>query len=65
MTNIYPFKQHLVEKVNNIFRYLDDFNINTEDVYPAELSLNKVNIAKKECSFLDLSVHINNGKLKY
>ena len=40
-------KQHLVDKFNNTFRYFDDilalnnddFNINTKDVYPVELSV--------------------------
>ena len=46
-------KQHLLEKINNTFRYLD-FNIYTKNIYPVELSFNKANIDNKECLSLDL-----------
>ena len=46
----------------DIWRYFD-FNIYTNDIYPVELSLNKANIDYIERLFLDLSIHIDNGKL--
>ena len=69
--NKFPSKQHLVEKLNITFRYLDsilalnkdDFNIYSQEIFPVEISLNIANIDDKECAFLDLCIHINNGKL--
>lgn len=61
------WKQHLTDKFNNTFRYLDDilalnnddFNIYAKDIYPAELYLNKANNYNEECWFLHfLSTHI-------
>ena len=64
-----PYKQQLVEKNYNTFKYLanilalnkDDFDIYTKDIYPAELSLNKANSDDKERPCLDLTIHVNNG----
>ena len=41
----------------------DDLNIYTKDMCSVKLFLNKTNINNKECPFLDLSIHINYGKL--
>ena len=41
----------------------DVLNIHTNDIHPGELSLNEANSDNKECLFLDLSIHIDNGKL--
>ena len=67
-----PSQQHLVDKFNNTFRYLDDilalnnddFNTYINDIYPAELTLNKANTDNQHCSFLDLDINITNGKLE-
>lgn len=61
----------MVQKFNNTFRYLDDilalnndnFNTYTSEIYPPELTLNKANTDEQHCSFLDLNISINNGKL--
>ena len=45
-----PSKQHLIQKFNNTFRYLDDifalnnddFSMYTKEIYPAELTLIKL-----------------------
>ena len=66
-----PSQQHMVQKFNNTFRYLDDilalnnddFNTYTSEIYPPELTLNKANTDEQHCSFLDLDISINNGKL--
>ena len=62
-------KQHLVEKFNNTFRYLDnilalnndDCNSFTKDKYPVfwTKQILTINIG---CPFLDLSILIHNGK---
>ena len=32
-------------------------------IHPVELSLNKANVDNIECPFIDLSIHMDNGKL--
>ena len=64
-------KQHLIQKFNNSFRYLDDilalnngdFSMYTSEIYPAELTLNKANTNNEHCPFLDLDTNIFNGKV--
>ena len=66
-----PSKQHLIDKFNNTFRYLDDilalnnddFNKYYEEIYPKELTLNKANSDNHHCPFLDINFHICNDKL--
>lgn len=66
-----PSKQHLVQKFNNTFRYLDDilalnnddFNMYYNEIYPPELTLNKANSNNQHCPFLDINFNICNGKL--
>ena len=66
-----PLKQHLVEKFNNTFRYLDDilslnnddFNVYYKEIYPTELTLNKANLDNHHCPFLDINFKICNGKV--
>ena len=66
-----PTKEHLVQKFNNTFRYLDDilalnnddFNTFTKEIYPPELTLNKANTNNQHCPFLDLDIHISNGNI--
>ena len=57
--------------LNNTFRYLDDilalnnddFSLNTKEIYPVDLTLNKANTNNEHCHFLDLDIYIINGKL--
>ena len=66
-----PSKQHMINKFNNTFRYLDDilalnnddFSMYTKEIYPVELTLNKANTNNDHCPFLDLDIYITNGKL--
>ena len=66
-----PSKQHLVDSFNNTYRYLDDilalnnpeFSKFTDEIYPAELTLNKSNSSSDHTPFLDLDITINQGKL--
>ena len=66
-----PSKQHLINKFNNTFRYLDDilalnnddFSMYINEIYPVELTLNKANDNNDHCPFLDLDIYIINGKL--
>ncbi len=66
-----PSKLHLVDKFNNTFRYLDDilalnnddFVTYTNEIYPPELTLNKVNSNNQHCPFLNLDITVCNGKL--
>ena len=66
-----PSKQHLINKFNNTFRYLDDilalnnddFSMYIKEIYPVELTLNKANTNNDHCPFLDLDIYIINGKL--
>ena len=66
-----PSKQHLINKFINTFRYLDDilslnnddFSMYINEIYPAELILNKANTNNDHCPFLDLDIYITNGKL--
>ena len=56
-----PSKQHLIQKFNNTFRYLDDilalnnddFSMYTKEIYSVELSLNKANTNNDNCPFPD------------
>ena len=65
-------KQHLIQKFNNTFRYLDDilainnddFSMYTKEIYPVELTLNKAYTNNDHCPFFDLDIYIINGKLK-
>ena len=66
-----PLKQHLIQILNNTFRYLDDisplnndnFSMYPKEIYPAELTLDKANTNNKHCPFLDLDIYISNRKL--
>ena len=66
-----PSKQHLIQKFNNTFRYSDDiqalnnddFSMNTKEIYPVELTLNKAITNNDHCPFLDLDIYIINRKL--
>ena len=66
-----PLKQHLIQKFNNTFRYLDDIlapnnddcSMCNKEIYPVELILNKANTNNDHCPLLDLDIYIINGKL--
>ena len=67
-----PSKQHLVDSFNNTYRYLYDiltinnpeFSKFTDEIYPAELTLNKSNSSSSDHTpFLILDITINQGKL--
>ena len=66
-----PSKQHLIQKFNNTFRYLDDilalnnndFRMYNKEIYPVELTLIKANDNNDHCPFLDLDIYIINGKI--
>ena len=67
MSNLQKSKRFdLIDKFNDISRYLDDiftidnpeFAEHIPDIYPRELQLNKANTSDKETSFLDLNIKV-------
>ena len=60
-----------MDSFNNTYRNLDDilalnnpeFSKFTDEIYPAELTLNKSNSSRDHTPFLDLDITINQGKL--
>lgn len=64
---------HIASNLNHVYRYQDDcivFNDNDtfmnkwREIYPVEMQLDKTNIGNS-CTFLDLSISIQDGKFTY
>ena len=64
---------HIATNLNHVYRYQDDcivFNDNDtflnkwREIYPVEMQLDKTNIGNS-CTFLDLSISIQDGKFEY
>ena len=70
MKSLSPENQaDIIVAFNSISRYLDDllnidniyFEQTVNQIYPAELQLNKANSSETEAPFLDLNISISNG----
>ena len=69
MTSLSNDQADIIKALNSTSRYLDDLlNIDSpylggmvNQIYPAELKLNKANISDTEVPFLDLHLSISNG----